>query len=131
MRRLYSTFARGSPGVGLLLIRLVAGITAIEHGLRALGGAPSAGSALLYALCTGLGCLLAIGLWTPIVGPLIALTALWDAVAHPGNCWYGLVLVSLGVGLALIGPGMWSLDARILGWKRVEIRQRNRDEPPP
>lgn len=131
MRRLYSTFARGPPGVGLLLIRLVVGITAIDHGLSALRSGPRAGPALVYAFCMGLGCLLGVGFWTPIVGALIALTALWDAVAHPADRWYGLMVVGLGVGLALIGPGMWSLDARIFGWKRVEIRHREPDERPP
>ena len=131
VRRLYSTFARGPPGLGLLLIRLVAGVTAIDHGVRALRGAPQTGSALFYALCIGLGCLLAIGLWTPLVGALIALGALWDALAHPADRWYCLVVATLGVGLALIGPGMWSLDARFFGWKRVEIRHRKRDDRSP
>jgi putative oxidoreductase len=131
VRRLYSTFARGPAGIGLLLIRLGTGITVIYHALGPVHLGPLAGSELLYVFCIGLGCLLAVGLWTPLVGTLIALTALWDAVAHPVDRVCDLAVVSLGVGITLIGPGIWSLDARIFGWKRVEIRHRTPDEPPP
>ena len=128
MRRLYSTFAQGPPGIGLLLIRLVAGVTAIIHGCDGLRGGPQLGSAIFHALCIGLGSLLIVGLWTPVAGALLALTALWDAFAHPEDGWYCLVIGTLGVGLALLGPGMWSIDARLFGWKRVEFRNRKRDE---
>jgi putative oxidoreductase len=129
VRRLYSTFAQGPPGIGLLLIRLVAGTTAIVHGLDGLRGGPQLGSALFHAFCIGLGSLLIVGLWTPVAGALLALTALWDAFAHPDDRWYCLVIGTLGVGLALLGPGMWSIDARLFGWKRVEIRNRKQVEP--
>jgi putative oxidoreductase len=131
VRRLYSTFAPGAPGIGLLLIRLVAGITTIVHGLDGLRSRPQFGSVLFDALCIGLGFLLVIGLWTPFVGALLALTALWDALAHPEDRWYCLVVGTLGVGLALLGPGVWSVDARLFGWKRVEIRGGKRQEPQP
>jgi uncharacterized membrane protein YphA (DoxX/SURF4 family) len=131
VRRLYSTFAQGAPGIGLLLIRLVAGITAIVHGLDGLRSAPQLGSALFQAFCIGLGCLLAVGLWTPVAGALLAMTALWDAFAHPDDRWYCLVVGTLGIGLALLGPGMWSIDARLFGWKRLEIRNRKRYERQP
>lgn len=36
--------------------------------------------------------------------------------------WVGVLLASLGVALALLGPGAWSVDARLYGWKRIEIR---------
>lgn len=130
MRRLYSTFAPGAPGIGLLLIRLVPGITTIVHGLG-LRSRPQLGSVLVEALCIGLAFLLVIGLWTPVVGALLALTALWDALARPEDRWYCLVVGTLGVGLALLGPGTWSVDALLFGWKRLEIRGGKRQEPQP
>jgi len=107
-----------------MLIRLVAGITTIVHALIALRGGPQVGSELFLAFCIGLGFLVIAGLWTPVVGTLLALTASWEAFAHPENRWYGLLVGTLGVALALLGPGMWSLDAHFFGWKRVEIRDR-------
>ena len=131
VRRLYSTFAQGPPGIGLLLVRLVAGITAIVIGVGPLRSAPGLATALFCAFCTGLGSLLIIGLWTPVIGTLLALNALWHALAYPGDRWYYVVVGILGAALALLGPGMWSIDARLFGWKRLEITDRNRPDPPP
>jgi putative oxidoreductase len=131
VRRLYSTFAPGAPGIGLLLIRLVPGITTIVHGLNGLRSSPQLESVLFDALCIGLGLLLVIGLWTPFVGALLAVTALWDALARPEDRWYCLVVGTLGVGLALLGPGLWSVDALLFGWRRLEIRGGKRQEPQP
>ena len=131
MRRLYSTFAQGAPGVGLLLIRLLAGIIAIAHGVSGFRGEPPFAPTLFHALCIGLGLLLVIGLWTPVGGTLLALIALWNAFAHPEYRWGGMVVATLGAALALVGPGMWSVDARLFGWQRVEFRDRKQPEPPP
>jgi hypothetical protein len=35
-----------------------------------------------------------------------------------------VLLVALGAALAMIGPGAWSLDARLYGWRRIEIPKR-------
>lgn len=131
MRRLYSTFARGPPGIGLLLIRLVAGGTAIATAVSGSREAPPLGPVGLQVLCIILGWLLVIGLWTPVGGTLLALTALWSAFAYPEYRWGCIVIGSLGAALALVGPGMWSIDARLFGWRRLEIRQRPRHQAPP
>lgn len=73
----------------------------------------------------GTGILLLIGLWTPIAGILLAVFALLSAVSQAGEHSNGVLLATLGIALTLLGPGGWSVDAYLFGWKRVELPDRN------
>jgi hypothetical protein len=33
-----------------------------------------------------------------------------------------VLLMTLTIASALVGPGAWSVDARFFGWKRIDIR---------
>jgi hypothetical protein len=131
VRRLCSTFASGLPGLGLLLIRLGIGLTACGHGIELLK-ADSFPNSLLPALFhLGLGGLFVMGLWTPVAGALLALTAGFDVYIYPAlRCQWALV-GTVAIAAALIGPGRWSVDCRLFGWKRIDIPERRRPEPPP
>jgi uncharacterized membrane protein YphA (DoxX/SURF4 family) len=54
----------------------------------------------------------------------IALTALLYFLFHHGDWWQWILLGSVSITLALLGPGAWSLDARLSGWKRIDIPRR-------
>ena len=71
-------------------------------------------------LLIGAGILLIAGLWTPIAGTSVALTEIWKMLMIPGDRWAWLLLGTVGVALAMLGPGLWSVDARLYGWKRLE-----------
>ena len=124
MRRLFSTFAHGWPGAGLLFMRLVAGIALIDQGVTRLRDGSPIEPVIVLVLGICLGILLLTGLWTPIAGALVAVIELWAACSLPGDPWPHILLGTLGAALALLGPGAWSVDARLFGWKRIPIRGR-------
>ena len=124
MRRLFSSFADGWPGVGLLGMRLVAGTVLIARGVATLWTGPplEAVSAEIVAMIAGV--FLIAGLWTPVSGSALALVQMWSLLMRRGDPWASILLGTLGAALALLGPGAWSVDARRFGWKRMDIRDR-------
>ena len=130
MRRLYSTFAGGWPGTGLLLMRLVIGsVLVVRAGLR-LWGDPPLNITITAAILLVAGFLLILGLWTPIVGTSVAVIEAWKILTLPGDRWLWLLLGTVSGALAMLGPGRWSIDARLFGWKRVEAPPRKRSSIP-
>lgn len=121
MRRLFSTFARGWPGVGLLLIRVTAGTSLLIDGFDQFQTGEPAASVMLRLLAIGDGALLIAGLWTPIAGSLVIGLAIWQTVVRHENPYPGILLAAMGAALALVGPGALSIDARLFGWKRLDI----------
>jgi hypothetical protein len=127
LRRLYSTFAGGWPGAGLLLMRLVVGSALILRASFRLWSDSTPVSVTIPALLLmGAGILLIAGLWTPIAGTLVALTEILKMLTLAGDKWLWLLLGSVGAALAMLGPGLWSVDARLYGWKRLEPSPRKR-----
>jgi putative oxidoreductase len=121
MQRLFSTFANGWPGKGLLVQRaLLATIVAYSF-LTGLG-APVYSAALLpdFIVLTA-AVLVLIGLWTPIAGSVVALIELYIAFSRGGDPWFPISAGVLAGTLAVIGPGAWSIDARLFGRKHIDI----------
>jgi uncharacterized membrane protein YphA (DoxX/SURF4 family) len=76
-----------------------------------------------HLIAAGIGLLLLFGSWTAVAGVMAAIIESVIAFSHNGDPWVSVLLASLGVALALLGPGNWSVDARLSGWKRIEIRR--------
>ncbi|GGH32000.1 DoxX family protein [Paenibacillus segetis] len=129
-----------SIALGLLIIRLVVGLTFVGHGAQKLfgwfGGYGPKGTGswmesigikpgILMAVMAGLseligGLLFTLGLFTPIAAALIVITMLVAIVTVHGKngFWstgngyeFNLIVIALAVGVALIGGGDYSIDA--------------------
>ena len=141
---LYSRFPAGSVGLALLLLRLVDGLGLAGEGIRLVTPAivspgPTSAPFLGLGLVTS-AVLLILGLRTSFAGGAAAIctvgAALYDG-HHPklsvdaADAWailFALVFF-LSNSLALLGPGGYSLDARLSGWRiiRLSSRQSNAD----
>ena len=119
MQRLYSTFAGGSPGIALLLMRLVVGAVVLwRAGPGLSSGLPlhivASASLALAAL------LLIAGLWTPVAGAVVAVVAISE-ILTTGELLNGrLLAATIGGALTMLGPGRLSIDAWLFGWKRID-----------
>jgi putative oxidoreductase len=106
-------------------MRVVVGSALVVRASLRLRAASPMNVTIPAVLLMGAGILLIVGLWTPIVGTSIALIEIWKILALPGDKWVWLLLGTAGAALAMLGPGLWSVDARLFGWKRVEAPPRN------
>lgn len=131
LHRLFSAFPAGLPGVGLLLLRVVVGLALGGHGFLCLLSADR--MTLPVSLAAGLlllsGILLLIGFLTPIFSLLSAFECLaialsWSPFQLQPTFDSKLVfipIIVIAAAIALLGPGAFSLDARIFGWKEIVI----------
>ena len=123
MQRLFSTFPGAWPGFALLLLRCVAAAALIAC---ASGGAwPSLEPALLlvHGLTIIVTALLIGGLWTPIAGMAQALLGLYSNFSSPTTADLSHMLwAAVGLCVAMLGPGACSVDSRLFGRRRIDLR---------
>jgi uncharacterized membrane protein YphA (DoxX/SURF4 family) len=126
LQRLYSTFPNSWPGAGLLLVRVCLGTVLIQAAISTLLSKPSESIAVARnVMGIAGGVFLLVGLWTPLVGVLVALDEAWKAwslyVPARDAAWIHSFLAVLSVSLSMLGPGAWSIDGRLFGRKRFDI----------
>jgi hypothetical protein len=120
LQRLFTTFAGGWPGFGLLVQRLVTGIALLRDGILLCKETRTAVTMAPKAMGIVLAIFIMIGLWTPVVGALIAAVEVWTVLGYPVDPWTAILLTTLGATLAMIGPGAFSFDAKLFGRKKIQ-----------
>ena len=85
MQRLFSTFASGWPGAGLLLLRGLTGIELLHCDILRIAGKPAFGAIVPQLIATGAGTFLLVGLWTPVAGTLVAIVEVWMIFVVAGD----------------------------------------------
>jgi uncharacterized membrane protein YphA (DoxX/SURF4 family) len=116
-------------GVGLMLLRTAVGLVTAWHGvtLIAAGRTWAADGAGLTAML--IGSALILGVLTPFAAALAAVAATFSVSRAAGpivgtyeGLAHGLVFID-AVSVVLLGPGAFSLDARLFGRREIHIRE--------
>ncbi len=124
MQRLYAMFPDRGPGIGLLLLRLELALMLL---LDPLGRWLDAGGPWPMALAWLAALLLGLGLMAPLA-LLIAVLVTLPRVPEP----LALCILAHAAGLMLLGPGAFSVDARLFGRRVVHAdvsRRQAADDP--
>jgi hypothetical protein len=129
--RIFCRFPDRSFGIGLLLLRVAVGFAAAFYGIMGLIDLPSriSEAALIDGFTAIAGVCLLLGLFTSIMSVLAFVG--YELVTHlPRYSSQGLLYspklqilfaLLLAFGIALVGPGAYSLDARLFGRREVII----------
>jgi len=121
VQRLFSAFPGSWPGTGLLLLRMTVATPLIVDAMNGSVAVHHAPRIVAQSLAVGVGLCLFTGVWTPVAGTLQVAIELWMLVARVGPDRTALVLAAVGASLVTLGPGAWSIDARLYGRKRIDF----------
>jgi hypothetical protein len=122
MQRLYSTFPGSWPGFALLMLRCVAAVALIAcaNAEGWFSGTPT--MLLVDGAIVIASALLIGGLWTPVAGIAQALLELYGLISGMAVELNHVSWAIVGLCVAMLGPGACSIDSRIFGRKRIDLR---------
>jgi hypothetical protein len=121
VQRLFSMFPQGGPGAALLLFRVSVAAMFFIYSPHASGALPSH---LLFAAGLLIIALLVIGFLTPISSVAICLFAIAGLLPPRHEIFPHVLLICYAASLAVLGPGAYSIDARLFGRRVLVVRPR-------
>jgi len=125
MQRLFSIFPGAWPGFALLLLRCVAAAALLAYAKRGDWLSPEPDLLLIHGATIITITLLIGGLWTPVAGTAQAFLLIYScfpdgSLTDPSP----MLWATVGLCVAMLGPGACSVDSRLFGRKRIEVRRR-------
>jgi len=122
---LFSTFPGGFPGFGLLILRAALGITALFRGALFLS---EYDDLLLIKFFGGVltiifGALILIGFLTPFASGIVFIVSILLIFASGNNFTIEIYTIVLASAIFFLGPGAFSIDARLFGRREIVISQ--------
>lgn len=126
MQRLFTMFPAGYPGMGLILLRIAVSLQFLW--LVCSGVAIAVEQQWVIAISVLFAALLCIGLLTPAITVLWTLATVLHLSAHVFQHWW-LLLISTcsAMALTLLGPGAYSLDAKLFGRRLLRLPDGDED----
>ena len=123
MQKLFSAFPGGWPGLGLLLLRALVGVTLIAQIVAYVGSTKlSVLGWVVAALVLIIASCLLVGFMTPVAAIVIGLGAIALAASNVLDINQTLLnMIVLTTAIALLGPGAFSIDARMFGRREILI----------
>lgn len=120
MQRLFSMFPAGRAGVALALLRLAVIASMLDVMILKNAIAPSA-SQIAAAVVFSLSLL--FGLATPVTAALCCIAQIAVCIKLEAPFVHSIIATACATALMLIGPGAYSLDARLFGRRLLDLRE--------
>src|SRR6476659_1146432 len=105
MHRASSTFADRLPSYGLLLLRVIVATELMARCLQLERNGTSLHTIAPHVIAAAAGLFVLFGLWTSVGGTVVAIIELFIAFSHNHDPWLSLLLTSVSIAVALLGPG--------------------------
>jgi uncharacterized membrane protein YphA (DoxX/SURF4 family) len=122
VQRLFSMFPTGIAGVGLLLLRVLVAATLLVDGTLHWAIVKSLWTIAVFVLP---GMCLCLGLFTPYAAIFSSVIQLGVLIATGGQSGFDLTISILSsVAVATLGPGAYSIDARLFGRRVLDLTPR-------
>jgi len=128
LQRLFSAFPDGWPGSGLLLLRIVVGVTAaVQGGAHLVAVAnPTLGTCVIAGFAIASGAAVLVGFLTPFTGVALSVSIPLFWLPFPAAGLFldkiaALMIMADAIAIALLGPGALSVDALLFGRREILI----------